>query len=169
LSMRMLAALAFVPPHRVEEYFKELSDPTRNLVPPEAIALLDYIEDTYIGRPLRGRQGRRQPTFPIPVWNVYDRVLAGKARTNNAVEAWHRGVQQAFQCHYPTIWKFIKKLGTEQKKRDTVIENMVAGQRPPPRRKEYVNLDTRILIIVRDFGNRSIADYLRGIAHNLSY
>ncbi len=65
LPMCMLAALAFVPPHIVEEYFEELSDPTTNLVPPEAI-FLPYIEDTYIGRPQRGRQCRWQLSFPIP-------------------------------------------------------------------------------------------------------
>ena len=98
------------------------------------------------------------------------KTLNGLARTNNAVEAWHNSVQQAFQVQYPTIWKFIRKLAKEQNKRDTIFENLVAGQRPPPRKRQYVDLDARIFFtVVRDFPNRTKADYLRGIAHNLSF
>ena len=54
--------------------------------------MMDYFEDTFIGRPTR-RNGRRAPQFPISLWNVHDRVEEGLPRTNNTVEGWHRSFQ----------------------------------------------------------------------------
>ena len=61
LSLRMLSALAFVPAHSVIEAFEELCD--SNIIPPEAQPVVDYMEDTWIGRPDR-RLVRRPPQFP---------------------------------------------------------------------------------------------------------
>ncbi len=165
LQMRMIPALAFVPTHQVDDYFEAL----KLLLPREARPVINYFEDNYIGRWQGRGRGRDTPTFAIELWNVHDRVLNGKSRTNNAVEAWHRGVQQAFQVQHPTIWKFIRKLGKEQNKRDTIIEGLVAGNPPPPRKRQYQDVDARILRIVRDFGNRNENDFLRGIAYNLKF
>lgn len=49
-----------------------------------------------------GRMGvHAQPVFPHPVWGVRDRTLAGKDRTNNFAEAFHRNMQLSFAspCH----------------------------------------------------------------------
>ncbi len=70
---------------------------------------------------------------------------------------------------HPTVWKFIKKLKAEQQHRDKVIEGLVAGRAPAPKRRKYVDLNARIVTIVNDFANRNSIDYLRGIAHNLSF
>ena len=60
MQCRMIAALAFVPPGDVVTAFETLSEH----LPVEFDPILDYFEDTYIGRP--GRRGvRRQPLFPI--------------------------------------------------------------------------------------------------------
>ena len=86
----MLAAVAFVPTTDVIRAFESLSE---NL-PPDAPAqaIIDYFEDTYIGRFRPGGQ-RRDPLFPITVWNMYKQTLQGLPRTNNAVEGWHRSFQ----------------------------------------------------------------------------
>ena len=44
LKMKMLAALAFVPPNRVLQYFEVLSDD----IPAELEPLYDYFEDNYL-------------------------------------------------------------------------------------------------------------------------
>ena len=44
-----------------------------NIIPHEAEKVLDYFEDTWIGRP--DRRGRRPaPKFNINIWSCYDRV-----------------------------------------------------------------------------------------------
>ena len=40
---------------------------------------------------------------------------------------------------------------------------------PPPQRHRYADCNARILRIIDDYSNRQILDYLRNIAHNLSF
>ncbi|XP_064109705.1 uncharacterized protein LOC135217666 [Macrobrachium nipponense] len=127
LQCRTIPALAFVPSDDVSDVFEELSQHLPDVLQP----VLDYFEDTYIGR-LNRRGLRRAPTFPIELWNVHDRVINSEDRTNNVVEAWHRSVQVTMGEIRPSIWKFIKGLTRSQKLRDTEIVGLLAGNPPPP-------------------------------------
>ena len=51
--------------------------------------VIDYFEDTYIGR-LRPGGHRRAPLFDLALWNMYEQTIGDLPRTNNAVEGWHR-------------------------------------------------------------------------------
>jgi len=53
--------------------------------PDRAGKVVNYFEDIFIGRPDR-RGLRKQPMFPIKLWNVFDRVPELLPRTNNCVE-----------------------------------------------------------------------------------
>ena len=64
LQCRMIGALAFVPPADVPDAFDSLAAH----IPGELIPVLDYFEDTYIGRPVR-REPRRNPLFQIAFRN----------------------------------------------------------------------------------------------------
>ena len=76
----MLASLAFVPVPYVITAFESLSENFPLDAP--ALALIDYFEDTYIGRLCPGGQ-RRNPLFAITVWNMHDQTAQG----------WHRSFQ----------------------------------------------------------------------------
>ena len=115
----MISALAFVPPADVVTLFETLTGELPNVL----IPVLDYFEDTYIGRPDR-RGVRRAPLFPIHLWNQYDRVLHSHNRTTNSVEAWHRKIQCLLGVHNPTIFKFVKELMRSQKLLDLEIEQL---------------------------------------------
>mgnify|MGYP006352997835 CR=1 FL=1 len=80
--VRMIPALAFVRCDSVVAAFEDLSE--NEDFPPEALPVLNYFEDTYIGR--RQRRGRQIPLFPIELWNVHQRTIDGQHRTNNDVE-----------------------------------------------------------------------------------
>lgn len=86
-QVRMLPALAFLPPAEVAEAFEDVM--TR--FPPEALQIALYFEDTYIGR--RRRNGLLSATFPTSIWSVHRSVVEGLPRTNNSAEAWHRSFQ----------------------------------------------------------------------------
>ncbi|KAG8180604.1 hypothetical protein JTE90_018222 [Oedothorax gibbosus] len=84
LEIRQLAAMAFLPPQDVISSFEMLMDTDFfqeiNLVP-----LVDYFEDTWIGRIARNGR-RREPLFPIEMWNCFSSVVDGLPKTNNSIE-----------------------------------------------------------------------------------
>lgn len=74
LYARMITALAFVPPDNVVQSFEDLSEEFER-VEPTSQPILDWLEINYTG--ILRREGlRRVPAFPIPTWNLYNRVLA---------------------------------------------------------------------------------------------
>ncbi|XP_035231949.1 uncharacterized protein LOC118203773 [Stegodyphus dumicola] len=147
LEISQLAALAFVP--------------TSDVIEP----IINYFEDTWIGRFTRRGQ-RRRPVFDISLWNCYDAVKDKVPRTNNAVEGWHRRFNELMNGCHPTIWKFIDCLKKEQNLNSIKIEQYIAGHHPPVSRKVYRDTSLRIQKIVNDYNDRPILDYLRGIAYN---
>ncbi len=52
----------------------------------------DYIEDNYVGRPIRGNR-RRCPRFSISMWNCFKRLDQQLPRSNNSVEAWNKAIK----------------------------------------------------------------------------
>ena len=81
--------------------------------PLDAQAVIDYFEDTYIGR-LRPGGHCRVPLFELGLWNMYSQTLDGLPRTNNAVEGWHHSFQANVGAYHPNFWKFIDILKHEQ-------------------------------------------------------
>ena len=79
LTMRMLPALAFVPPELAGLYFQQLTI----AFPENAYYLCKYVEENYIG--LLNVNGEiNTPLYPICFWNKFKMVPQGP-RTNNFV------------------------------------------------------------------------------------
>jgi hypothetical protein len=163
LLMRMIPALAFVPIDEVINVFEELQE----AMSPEGIPVLDYFEDSYIGR--KRRRNRAVPLYAHEIWNVNGRVNGNLPRTNNNVEGWNRKMQAAVSCHHPNIWRFITILKREYGLNNNVIDQALGGHAPPPPKKKYKDCNSRIVNIVQDFNNRAKLDFLRGIAHNIQF
>ena len=163
LNIRMLPALAFVPPNDVSEAFESLQE----VMPAEADSIVDYVEDNYVGRRLR--LNRRAPRFPVTMWSMHDRVVDDLPRTNNSLEGWHNHLQSNITAFHPNIWKFLDVLKSEQALTAVTINQMLAGFPAPPQKKRYQDCSVRIANVVEDFGNRNVIDFLKGIAHNLHF
>lgn len=162
LYARMVTSLAFVPIHDLDTAVDELATE----IPLELQPLLQWFEDSYLGRPNRRGNGRNRPIFPPETWSVYTRVLTDTDRTNNHAEAAHRRLQSELSMDRPTIWKLIYSLKQIQRGRDVFFEQLAAGAEPPRKKKKYIDSDNRIKCIVMDYENRSVIEYLRGISHN---
>jgi len=107
VSVRTLAALAFFPLSDIVRSFEELIDSPFFQQNEEVLRdIVNYFEDTWIGRPNR-RGGRAEPLFPHALWNCVEAVHADLPKTNNAVEGWHRGFSELLGSNHPSIWKFI--------------------------------------------------------------
>ncbi|CAI6347726.1 unnamed protein product [Macrosiphum euphorbiae] len=158
----MVIGLAFVPIEDTDNTLLLLSENLLNDLQP----LLDWFEDNYVGRMNRRGNERRQPLFPHEMWNVYNRTSNQKDRTNKHAEAAHRRLQTELGMDDPTIWKLIDGLKKVQTNRDFYYEQLVVGHNPLVKLKMYRDADQRILTVVRDYYNRDVVEYLRGIAHN---
>jgi hypothetical protein len=170
LHVRMISAIAFVPPANVIQAFEDLSDDIRNLYNGTVGIgqLLDYFEDNYIGR-FRRNAPRTPPLFAIDLWNMYHRTVDELPRTNNSVEGWHRGFQARVSASHPIIWKFIDVLKNSHSLNRVNILQAVNGHAAPPQQKTYKDCNARILTIVDDFPNQQVHNYIRAIAHNLAF
>ena len=162
-KVRMLAALAFVPEADVIDAFEAVSED----FPLDAQAVIDYFEDTYIGR-LRPGGHRRAPLFDMELWNMYNQTIDDLPRTNNAVEGCHRSFQANVGAYHPNFWRFINILKREQNLTQVNIAQARAGHPAEPQRRRYQDSNQRIKNIVQDYPNRNIMQYLRGLAHNIS-
>ena len=167
LNLRYLPAIAYVPVDTVVRAFEILCD--ADILPSEAEAVVDYFEDTWIGRPDR-RNRRRPPKFKLEMWNVYESALLSQPKTNNAVEGWHRTFETQVAGHHPNIWKFLDFLKKEQNYNDVKVDQFLAGNSLQPPRKKYRDSSERIKRIVEKYSSYSnVIDYLRAIAHNLGF
>ncbi|QQP58582.1 Uncharacterized protein FKW44_003950 [Caligus rogercresseyi] len=166
LKMRMLAALAFVPPEDVVQSFEVLV--ANNNYLEESQIVLDYVEDNWIGRP-NCHGIRRPPRFNINLWNCYEAAKECGSKTNNSCEAWHRSFNELVGSCHPTIWKFIDTLKKEQAKNEIIINQYLSGEEPPRQKKKYKNTALRLQRVTNNYHECEIMDYLRGIAYNLSF
>ena len=97
--------LALLPTDTVVPAFKETFDENYPLYDHRAQPVIDYFEDTYIGR--SRRHGHDSPLFPIEFWNAHERSLRGAASTNDAIEGWHNAFQSHMGSNSPNIWWLI--------------------------------------------------------------
>ena len=138
LTMRMLPALAFVPPELVGWSFQQLIMTFSE----NAFPLCRYFEENYIGI-LNLNGERNTPLFPISLWNNFHLVPQGLPRSTNLIEAWHRGFQSTCVCHHPTIWKFIDFLKTEQGNVELKQLRFTHGEDPKKTKKSIDNEKAR--------------------------
>ena len=66
----------------------------------------------------------------------------------------------------PTIWKFLDVLIKEQGLTDIKLNQAQGGHQAPKQRHAYQDTSRRLAVVVHDFVNRPIIDYLRGFAYN---
>ena len=106
----LILALPLLPKNRIYEAYQEIVVLIKNIYPAENVSeLLNYVEYTYIGVKTEGI-ALKEPFYNIHEWSVYDSVKKSYPRTNNTVEAWHRGFNASIQIKRPNIAYLINKL-----------------------------------------------------------
>jgi hypothetical protein len=170
LLIRHIPALAFLPPDDIPAAFDQL----KNNIPVEANGVVQWFEDNYvygrIRRVLRdGNVVRALPLFPPIFWSVVDNIDYAFPRTQNSVEAWHRRWETVVGLAHLSVFKIIKEMQKEQNQVQLEIESIVRGAPRPPQRRQTCIRETRIQTVFNDRDNRSLMNFLRGIAHNMSF
>ena len=62
----------------------------------------------------------------------------------------------------------IQELQKEQQNVELQVECIIRGEQRPSKKKAVIDRENRIQTIINDRENRSLMEFLRGIAHNLS-
>ncbi|CAG8456651.1 11276_t:CDS:1 [Dentiscutata heterogama] len=170
LLIRCISALAFLPPEEIPSAFDEL----KLHIPPEASRIVQWFEETYVYGRVRhvyrnGNISRSEPLFPPTFWSVTNNIESAYPRTQNSVEGWHRRWDTLVGCAHAGIFKIIKEIQKEQNKVEHEIEAVIRGAPRPPQRRHTIECECRIQTVFNDRDNRSLMEYLRGIAHNIAF
>ena len=101
--------------------------------------------------------------FPPAMWNVH----AATTRTNNVVEGWHSRLNKAIGCCHPNVYKLVTVLKGEQALTELTIRRADTGAPPPPRRRKYRDLDTRLDRLLDQYrqGQLTTDNYLTALRH----
>jgi hypothetical protein len=170
LSIRMLAALAYVPVDEVPRLFRIVA----REIGLQGGELVEYFKNTYVRGPpilngLRGRPQHAQPAFPPAIWNCFDRFTNDMATTNNAVEAWHRRLDSVLPRAHPRIWAFLEKLKEEQRHTEGEIIRAEFGEPPRTKRRSVAQRAMRLRAIVDNAAGVYDVNYLRAVARNFTF
>ncbi|XP_048249919.1 uncharacterized protein LOC125378532 [Haliotis rufescens] len=67
-----------------------------------------------------------------------------RPRTNNHLEGWHGRLKKVIGKAHPNIFELISFLGAEQQKTECNLLQYQAGQRLPPEKKKFCDIQCRI-------------------------
>ena len=163
LRVKCLLALAFVPVAEVIQTYENLTqDPTYR----DLDVICDYMEDNFIGRERRGQ--RRQPRFPIELWNQYLRVITNLPRSNNNIEGWHNAFNNVVGFAHPTPTKLARKLQQEQHSTQLLRRQLELGVPAGKKKKMYIRINEALCTMVSDYINRDPIVYLADIGRVLN-
>ena len=112
---------------------------------------------------LRRETFSEDPLFPPSVWNQREAAIDGVARTTNAVEGWHFGIQAFFSGSHPTLWKTLENL-----KKDAATQKFLHLQSTRGfqfnRRKKYRDLEVAVENAMARHQGTATIPFLRGMA-----
>ena len=119
IKVKSLAALAFVPIESVIDVFQQLVDTFDEENELES-QLLNYFSTTYI-QGIQLRHGRRRnPLFPLEIWNQREAAIEKLPKTTNACEGWHNSLNAIFLSSHPTMWCLFEGI-----KKDIAIQKLI--------------------------------------------
>ena len=102
--------------------------------------------------------------------NKFARVQMNVARTNNAVEGWHHGLEATLGVNHPTMWKFLDAMLSKIRYQELEMAQILAGQAVQHHRQQWAQLNRRLATIcARYVHGMEYITYLRAIALNFHY
>ena len=168
LALRMLPALAHVPPAHVKASFELVIEEITDVIEREQFEesvvekmdeLAIYFKRTYIENPIVNKK----PPFPIEMWNQYDAAGEGVARTTNSVEGWHYGLQAYFSGSTPNIWLLLRNLEKDSKMQKFKYVQETAGLLCS-KRPRYEKIKKQMQNIQSTYEFENAVPYLRAVA-----
>lgn len=175
--IRCIAALAFIPTADVCKSFNSLKEfaffknKLRQKKNNGYHDLFKYVEETWIGR-VNDEGQYTSGRFTLESWNMYEMVLNGLPRTNNATEGWHISLRHFLGASHPQIYKFIDGIKKEQATQEVTMAQVVSGHPPKKGLKKFDDLTKRLKTIVKTYPNPELfqfKSYLDGVFANIHF
>lgn len=168
--VRHIPALAFLPANEIPAAFDILKNNMRD----EAAGLMQWFETYYVhGRVRRtmrnGNVLRNNPLFPPDLWSITDNIDHALPRTQNTVEAWHRRWDELLGNTHVGIFKIINEIQREQNRVQLDIELILRGVPRPIQKRSNRQHEARIQTVYSNRTTTPLMDYLRAMAHNISF
>ena len=170
--VRRLWGLSLVPEDQVVkvwESFVEKSWPEidveeewTNVEPENVEDFLIYFEKTWIGLTNPRSGGRRNPRFPIHLWNKYTAVMDEEPTTTNSAEGFNSASKLYLQRN-ASIWAVITQFKTEEslvlvKLREAALGNSQAQQNTS-RNVKREGRNKQLKSLVANFNQLNVEDY----------
>ena len=162
-NVKMLTALAFIPPIDVPKGFEIITEAHGQDLPFE---LLAYFECTWVGQRI-GLAPRHNPDYPIYLWNARTATLDLAPRTTNALEGWHQGLKSTIDGTHPSVWNFFRGLQALQSTSELRIVHATDLLQDVTPRKKYKDRALRLQELARSYDSENVLSYLCSIAHLL--
>lgn len=168
-QIKLLLSLAFVPVENVGKAFDILHH--ANIFTEEAKPFVTYFQETWLGQTAI-KCKRRNPVFPLDLWNCHDATTQGFPRTNNFVESWHCNFKKHMSATNPTIWKFLDCILEQQNLQELEINQLTSGFESSSKKRKYCDPNARIVNVVKSYEEHDgsemfLMNYLKQIANNL--
>ncbi|XP_055912327.1 uncharacterized protein LOC129946231 [Eupeodes corollae] len=157
MEIRMIKALAFVPPGEVLEYFEAAYGALEFA---ESKTLAKWFKRNYLG------SSSSRPRYSPDFWTTGAASETSFPRTQNSVEAWHRRLKVVVSQRHAGLYKLIGDLSKECIVAKLSVERVRRGEESPTTKAVKKNEKLQRVLSRRTSGDK--VQYLRNVAHNLS-
>ena len=165
----MLPALAFEKEEEIgSSYDKKVEEIQivcdRTIKESEKIAKIDELCLYFGSNYIKSLVPNREALFPPSLWNQRDAASSGLARTTNAVEGWHYGIQSYFSGSHPSIWKVIANLQKDASVQKLNFYNASSGHQFT-KKKKYRVLNEKLQNIMHVYEEKTDLHFFRAMAN----
>ena len=166
LALKIIPALAFEKLENVKSSFKLVVEDIQEVYEQLSLntsevektdELCSYFQNTYTEKNLR------DPLFPPSIWNKREAASEGVARTTNAVEGWHFGIQASFSGSRPSLWRTLENLKKDAATQKYLYLQSTAGTEFSGRKK-YRKLETKLKNVIERHQDEKTIAFLRAMA-----
>ena len=171
LALKMLPALAFEKEEGIGNSYDKIVEEIQivcdhTIKESEKLAKVDELCLYFGSNYIKSLVPNREALFPPSLWNRRDAASSGLARTTNAVEGWHYGIQSYFSGSHPKIWKVIANLQKDASVQKLNFYNASSGHQFT-KKKKYRVLNEKVQNIMLVYEEKTDLLFFRAMA-NLS-
>ena len=168
LALKMLPALAFEKEEEIGNSYDKIVEGiqivcNRTIKESEKIAKVDELCLYFGSYYIKNLVPNREALFPPSLWTQRDAASSGLARTTNAVESWHYGIQSYFSGSHPSIWKVIANLQKDASVQKLNFYNASSGHQFT-KKKKYRLLNEKVQNIMRFYEKKTDLHFFRAMA-----